>query len=57
MVHPDTAVNFLTLQEAASMLQVSKRTLHRLLQRQKMPGLKIASQRQIRESEFKEWVQ
>lgn len=48
---------FLKLEEAAFMLRVSQRTLHRLIQHQKMPGVKIASQWRIRESEFKECVQ
>lgn len=48
---------FLTLNQAAQMLQVSKRTLIRLLHRKDMPGLKIGGQWRIPESQFQEWVE
>jgi len=47
---------FLTLDEAAAMLQVSKRTLQRLIQRHKIPGLKIGGQWRVPESRFMKWV-
>ncbi len=50
-------LKFFTLEQAADMLQVSKRTLHRLIQSKQMPGLKIGGQWRIRESEFKRWVE
>ena len=52
----DNARQFLTLDEAAAMLQVSKRTLQRLIQRQKMPGLKIGGQWRVPENRFMKWV-
>jgi excisionase family DNA binding protein len=50
-------LKFLTLEQAADLLQVSKRTLHRLIQTKRMPCLKIGGQWRIRESEFKKWVE
>ena len=50
-------LKFLTLEQAAEILQVSKRTVHRLIQRKQMPGFKIGGQWRIRESEFKKWVE
>lgn len=50
-------LKFLTLEQAADLLQVSKRTLHRLIQTGRMPGVKIGGQWRIRESEFKKWVE
>ncbi|TMA08099.1 MAG: helix-turn-helix domain-containing protein [Deltaproteobacteria bacterium] len=56
MTSTHTDLSFLTLGQAANILQVSKRTLHRLIQRKQMPGLKIGGQWRIRESEFSKWV-
>jgi excisionase family DNA binding protein len=49
-------LRFLTLEQAAGILQVSKRTLQRLIQRRQMPSLKIGGQWRIPESEFMKWV-
>ena len=46
-------LKFLTLEQAAEVLQVSKRTVHRLIQRKQMPDFKIGGQWRIGESEFK----
>jgi excisionase family DNA binding protein len=48
---------FLTLDEAAAMLQVSKRTLNRLIRRREMPGLKVGAQWRIPENGFLKWVE
>ena len=48
---------FLTLEEAAAMLQVSKRTLQRLVQRREMPGLKIGGQWRIPPDRFMKWIE
>jgi excisionase family DNA binding protein len=50
-------LRFFTLEQAAEMLQVSKRTLQRLIQRRQMPSLKIGGQWRIPESEFMKWVE
>lgn len=57
MVITQRELKFLTLGQAADLLQVSKRTLHRLIQIKRMPGMKIGGQWRIRESEFKKWVE
>lgn len=49
--------HFLTLEQAAAMLQVSKRTLNRLIRRRKMPGLKIGGQWRVPEGPFMKWVE
>lgn len=48
--------NFLTLEEAAAVLKVSKRTLHRLIKEKKMPAFKIGNQWRIDETRLREWV-
>jgi excisionase family DNA binding protein len=53
----DNTHRFLTLDEAATILQVSKRTLHRLIRRKEMPGLKVGSQWRIPENGFLRWVE
>lgn len=50
-------LTFLTLAEAAGVLQVSKRTVSRLIKQKKIPALKVGTQWRIRESEFKKWVE
>jgi excisionase family DNA binding protein len=56
MTGTHTDLYFLTLEQAANILQVSKRTLHRLIRSKQMPALKIGGQWRIRESEFNRWV-
>jgi excisionase family DNA binding protein len=50
-------LKFLTLEQAAKILQVSKRTLHRLIERREMPGMKVGAQWRIPESQFLRWVE
>ncbi|MGH7768185.1 MAG: helix-turn-helix domain-containing protein [Candidatus Binatia bacterium] len=50
-------LRFLTLEQAAEMLQVSKRTLQRLIQRRQLPSLKIGGQWRIPEVQFLKWVE
>ena len=50
-------LRFLTLEQAAEILQVSKRTLQRLIQRGQMPSLKIGGQWRIPETQFLKWVE
>ncbi|MBI3000051.1 MAG: helix-turn-helix domain-containing protein [Deltaproteobacteria bacterium] len=49
-------MRLITLAEAASLLQVSKRTLLRMIQKKEVPAFKVGGQWRIRESQFKEWV-
>ncbi len=50
-------LKFLTLNEAARILQVSKRTLFRMVQDKKIPALKVGGQWRIRESQFVKWIE
>jgi excisionase family DNA binding protein len=53
----DSAIKLLTLAEAANILKISKRTLHRMIQHRQIPAFKVGGQWRILESRFQEWVQ
>lgn len=57
MNNNNTEIRLITLAEAASILQVSKRTLLRMIQKKEVPAFKVGGQWRIRESHFKEWVE
>ncbi|HZA53038.1 MAG TPA: helix-turn-helix domain-containing protein [Candidatus Udaeobacter sp.] len=57
MKKTDTAIKLLTLAEAADILKISKRTLHRMIQHRQIPAFKVGGQWRILESRFHEWVQ
>ena len=57
MKKTDTAIKLLTLAEAASILKISKRTLHRMIQHRQIPAFKVGGQWRILESRFQEWVE
>ena len=57
MENTDTSIKLLTLSEAASILKISKRTLHRMIQTRQIPALKVCSQWRILESRLGELVQ
>jgi excisionase family DNA binding protein len=57
MKSTDSAIKLLTLAEAASILKISKRTLHRMIQHRQIPAFKVGGQWRILESRFHEWVQ
>ena len=50
-------LRFMTLAEAAAMLQVSKRTLLRMIQQRAVPAFKVGGQWRIRESQLRRWVE
>lgn len=50
-------LRLLTVAEAAELLQVSKRTLERLIQRRKLPAFKVGHQWRVRESELVKWIE
>ena len=50
MKKTDTAIKLLTLAEAASILKISKRTLHRMIQHRQIPAFKVGGQWRILES-------
>jgi excisionase family DNA binding protein len=54
---PEPAVRLLTTKETAELLQVSRRTLQRLIERNKLPAVKVGSRWRIRESELAKWIQ
>jgi len=50
-------IRLLTLEAAAEILQVSKRTLLRMIQKRDVPAFKVGGQWRIRESQFRKWVE
>jgi excisionase family DNA binding protein len=50
-------LKLLTLSEAAAILQVSKRTLLRMIQQKEVPAFKVGGQWRIRESQFRKWME
>ena len=50
-------LRLLTLEAAAEILQVSKRTLLRMIQKKDVPAFKVGGQWRIRESQFRKWVE
>jgi excisionase family DNA binding protein len=57
MENTDTSIKLLTLSEAASILKISKRTLHRMIQTGQIRALKVGGQWRILESRLGELVQ
>jgi excisionase family DNA binding protein len=47
----------LTLDEAAKVLHVSKRTLERMVWNKKFPAFKVGGQWRVRESQVIKWVE
>jgi excisionase family DNA binding protein len=50
-------LKLLTLSEAAAILQISKRTLLRMIQQGDVPAFKVGGQWRIRESQFRKWIE
>ena len=50
-------IRLLTLEAAAEILQVSKRTVLRMIQNHEVPAFKVGGQWRIRESQFRRWVE
>ena len=53
----ETSIKVLTLRESASILKISTKTLHRMIQAGRIPAFKIGNQWRILESRFTEWLQ
>jgi excisionase family DNA binding protein len=51
------AVSLLTVSEAAELLQMSRQTVLRLLQREKLPTFKVGNQWRISESQLIQWIE
>ncbi len=57
MTKTDGTIRLLTLAEAATILKISKRTLHRMIQHRQIPAFKVGGQWRILESRFQQWVE
>jgi excisionase family DNA binding protein len=47
----------LTLPEAAQLLHVSIRTVHRMIHKNDLPAFKVGGQWRLRESQLVQWIQ
>ena len=50
-------IRLLTLSEAARLLQVSTRTLHRMIRSGDIPALKVGGQWRLRETQLQQWLE
>jgi len=50
-------IRLLTLNEAADLLQVSKRTLQRMIKQGQLPAFKVGGQWRVREMQLRQWVE
>ena len=57
IINTQEELRLLTLEVAAEILQVSKRTLLRMIQKKDVPAFKVGGQWRIRESQFRKWVE
>jgi excisionase family DNA binding protein len=55
--HLEQPLRLLTIQETAELLQVSRRTVHRMIQGKKLPAFKVGGQWRFRESQLTKWLQ
>jgi excisionase family DNA binding protein len=51
------SIRLLTLDEAAALLQVSKRTLQRMIKTGELPAFKVGGQWRLRETQLRQWVE
>lgn len=51
------SLRLLTLAEAARILQVSTRTLQRMIRNNNLPALKVGGQWRLRESQLTRWIE
>ena len=57
MSNPLEDLRLLTLPEAASLLQISTRTLQRMIRRNELPAFKVGGQWRVRESQLTRWIE
>jgi excisionase family DNA binding protein len=50
-------IYLLTLSEAANLLQVSTRTLQRMIRNGELPAFKVGGQWRVRETQLRQWVE
>ncbi|MBI4522813.1 MAG: helix-turn-helix domain-containing protein [Deltaproteobacteria bacterium] len=53
----DGDLRLLTLSEAAAILQVSRRTILRMVHQMEVPAFKVGGQWRLRESQFRQWLE
>ena len=53
----DQPLRLLTLKETADVLQLSRRTVHRMLKCKKLPAFRVGGQWRVRESSLSKWMQ
>jgi excisionase family DNA binding protein len=49
-------LKFLTVEQTAELLQVSRRTLHRIIHRKDLPAFKVGGQWRIHENTLAKWL-
>jgi excisionase family DNA binding protein len=57
MEHKLENIRLLTLSEAADLLQVSTRTLQRMIRNGQLPAFKVGGQWRVRETQLRQWVE
>jgi excisionase family DNA binding protein len=50
-------LSLLTIKEAAEVLRLSTRTVHRLVKSKELPSFKVGGQWRLRESELQKWLE
>ena len=50
-------IRLLTLSEAANLLQVSTRTLQRMIRNSDLPAFKVGGQWRVRETQLRQWLE
>jgi len=50
-------IHLFTLAEAANILQVSTRTLQRMIRSGELPAFKVGGQWRVRETQLRQWVE
>ncbi|GEM_PF-353808 len=50
-------LRLLTLPQAAALLHVSVRTLHRMIHKHELPAFKVGGQWRLRESQLTDWIE
>jgi excisionase family DNA binding protein len=57
MDNAQSDIRLLTLSEAAELLQVSTRTLHRMIRTAGLPAFKVGGQWRVRETQLRQWIE
>jgi len=57
MENRDEPLRFLTLKETANVLQLSGRTVHRMVMEKKLPAFKVGGRWRVNERRLTNWMQ